>query len=291
MPARKPLRKPAAESQRPQPDWDVVASQLGIAPPEEPAEAAPALAADTPSEFSEALTEVFPTADDLLSEPGEIGGISTVVVEERGLVEESRPAMAEATEKKSLRRRRKRRRRDRLPREAEARESGVETETAEQLISAETDEARQPFAERTLGAAEQEQEQPRPKHRRQRRSSRRRREPPTSGEGVPAERPEISLEEPPLASDEELLEDADAAAEQQREAGEQEPPTRPREAAEERVGHRAIPTWEEAIGVIIAANLEARAKRPGGGAPRGRNGNRNAKDRRGSARKPGGQGE
>jgi hypothetical protein len=35
------------------------------------------------------------------------------------------------------------------------------------------------------------------------------------------------------------------------------------------VKHRKIPTWDEAVGVVISANLEARAKNPGNG-PRGR---------------------
>jgi hypothetical protein len=34
--------------------------------------------------------------------------------------------------------------------------------------------------------------------------------------------------------------------------------------------HRSIPTWEEAIGLIVSANLEARSKKPGGGGSRGR---------------------
>ncbi len=37
-----------------------------------------------------------------------------------------------------------------------------------------------------------------------------------------------------------------------------------------KASHRAIPTWEEAIGVIVAANLQSRAKRPSGGSARGR---------------------
>jgi hypothetical protein len=38
-----------------------------------------------------------------------------------------------------------------------------------------------------------------------------------------------------------------------------------------RVGFRGIPTWEEAVGMLVTKNLESRAKRPGGGgSPRGR---------------------
>jgi hypothetical protein len=39
----------------------------------------------------------------------------------------------------------------------------------------------------------------------------------------------------------------------------------------ERASHHGIPTWEEAVGVVIAANMEARAKNPGG-SPRNRGG-------------------
>jgi len=51
-----------------------------------------------------------------------------------------------------------------------------------------------------------------------------------------------------------------------------------------RVGFRGIPTWEEAVGMLVAKNLESRAKRPGGGgSPRGRGprNNRGPRDNRG----------
>ncbi len=37
-----------------------------------------------------------------------------------------------------------------------------------------------------------------------------------------------------------------------------------------KLGHRGIPTWEEALSVIIDANMEARAKNPQSGQSRGR---------------------
>jgi hypothetical protein len=37
--------------------------------------------------------------------------------------------------------------------------------------------------------------------------------------------------------------------------------------------HRGIPSWEDAIGMIVATNMEARSKNPNaGGSPRGRGG-------------------
>ena len=47
-----------------------------------------------------------------------------------------------------------------------------------------------------------------------------------------------------------------------------------------RVGFRGIPTWEEAVGLVITKNLEARSKRPNGGPPKGR-GDRGGRDSRG----------
>ncbi len=37
----------------------------------------------------------------------------------------------------------------------------------------------------------------------------------------------------------------------------------------EKNSHRAIPAWEEAIGYIISVNMDARAKNPKSGPPRG----------------------
>jgi hypothetical protein len=46
-------------------------------------------------------------------------------------------------------------------------------------------------------------------------------------------------------------------------------------------GHRAVPSWEEAVGFLIAANLEARAKSPESrGQHRGRGRGRGGKGRR-----------
>ena len=47
-----------------------------------------------------------------------------------------------------------------------------------------------------------------------------------------------------------------------------------------RVGFRGIPTWEEAVGLVIAKNIEARSKRSGGGPAKGR-GDRGPRDNRG----------
>ncbi len=49
--------------------------------------------------------------------------------------------------------------------------------------------------------------------------------------------------------------------------------------------HRAIPPWEEAIGYIVSVNMEARAKNPKSGAPRGRGRGRGRGGSRGGGRR------
>ncbi len=58
------------------------------------------------------------------------------------------------------------------------------------------------------------------------------------------------------------------------------------ESAGDRNSHRGIPAWEEAIGHIIATNMEARAKNPKSGAPRGRGRGGRGKGRGGNNRRP-----
>lgn len=62
---------------------------------------------------------------------------------------------------------------------------------------------------------------------------------------------------------------------------------RPRGTKKLPPSHRGLPSWDETIGVVIAANMEARAKRPavGGSAhPRGGNRRRNGRDKSGPSR-------
>ena len=52
-----------------------------------------------------------------------------------------------------------------------------------------------------------------------------------------------------------------------------------------RLGFRGIPTWEEAVGLIVNKNLENRAKRPNGGQHgRGHRGPRDGRGGRGKRR-------
>lgn len=50
--------------------------------------------------------------------------------------------------------------------------------------------------------------------------------------------------------------------------------------------HRAIPSWQDAIGMIVAVNMEARAKSPRGDRPRGRGRGRGQQGGRGGNRGP-----
>ena len=50
------------------------------------------------------------------------------------------------------------------------------------------------------------------------------------------------------------------------------------DSASAKAGFRSIPTWEEAVGILVSANLESRARRPGNGGPPGRGG-RGSRDR------------
>jgi hypothetical protein len=49
--------------------------------------------------------------------------------------------------------------------------------------------------------------------------------------------------------------------------------------ASDKNSHRAIPTWDEAIGYIVAVNMDSRTKNPGrSGAPRGGRGRRGGRN-------------
>ena len=62
-----------------------------------------------------------------------------------------------------------------------------------------------------------------------------------------------------------------------------------------RAGFRGIPTWEEAVGLVLAKNMEARSKRAasgssGGSGGSGSGGSRQGRGGRGSRDKRGGRG-
>ena len=76
----------------------------------------------------------------------------------------------------------------------------------------------------------------------------------------PARRPPRDPDDEPLDADVEDLLQTDVIAGEGVEEGMGEEPGGDRPA---RLGFRGIPTWEEAVGMLITKNLEARARRPG----------------------------
>ena len=84
--------------------------------------------------------------------------------------------------------------------------------------------------------------------------------------------PESPATEPWPEQREPAPEERQAAANQRDRTAEEEPSGELSDLDDdvERAAHHGIPTWEEAVGVVIAANMEARTKNPG--SPRNRGG-------------------
>ena len=59
--------------------------------------------------------------------------------------------------------------------------------------------------------------------------------------------------------------------------------------AKAKSSHRGIPTWEEAVGLIVTANLESRSRKPNGGSSRGRGRSRGPKKSRDNGGRRGGK--
>ncbi len=288
--ASRTLVAPAA--QRTVSDWGRLAESLGIAVPLEVPEPAPpaarqvaqtnvvevplpekvpasprAVALESVSAELEAVevTEILPEGGEVPA--GAFGTVDT----EAGAVE----AADREDRERPGRRRRKRRRRGRRPDDATTvaatEMEDVELELPEALEDAEGSaplQEAEDLSEAPAVEREEEEGSERP-HRHRRRRKRR----------IPAR------EEEPVESGEDLLEQvADAGEElvEREEPGEQEEPGPVAEDESsgevsdlddevERASHHGIPTWEEAVGIVIAANMEARARNPGG-SPRSRGG-------------------
>jgi Mg-chelatase subunit ChlI len=82
--------------------------------------------------------------------------------------------------------------------------------------------------------------------------------------------------EPKSADEDEESDDADEesddADEESDDADEESDDADEESLTEESLVHRGIPTWQDAVGVIISANIEARGKRPSGPPSRPRGG-------------------
>jgi hypothetical protein len=280
-------------------DWDALASELGIPPelrPREPLASAEASRVEPAirEEREELPAPSSQPAEPEIREPSvfgeEAGGFAESVDVMEDTTEfteraaESPESTPETEEQRSSRRRRKRRRRGRGGARDEAAPGASEAGDSSELLLPEAPAEsvpQQPFAEEVVpGDAVAEEisggEATDEERSRRRRSRRRRKRRPEGDE------PRAAAEAGPEATGEDRP---------RRERRPERSESAPRDDADDftdeadddqelRVGHRAIPTWDEAVGLIIAKNMEARAKRPNGGQARGN------RDRRGGQRRP-----
>lgn len=241
--ARPPKRQaPAVERPRPAADWGAVASQLGLSPPPKPERAAPE-PADRPTGASAARpaapqVRTEPAMVKLFEEPAEFVETPVELVEPAS-DEEARLGPA--------------------PEWDEVRDQpfgvGIEPEerqSARQQSRAASDD--RAAAESPSG----EGQSPARSKRRRRRRPARKKEGSETGAGPAAElaaEPEADLIEPDDGDDDEFAVDdtGDQGQRRQRSA---------KDARDLKASHRGVPTWKEAIELLIAANLDSRAKRP-----------------------------
>ncbi len=197
-------------------------------------------------------------------------------------------ATAEATEptEKRPHKRRRRRRRGRGGEQREPREAGASAAADDRSADLASNSAKDSDREFVADGGEAvgprraheeaetgESENHRSKRRRPRRGRNRRDT--ETGAAAAGELPDARTHSSPVKSHEVDAVEADVLADDDIDLGEGDDAERPA-----RLGFRGIPTWEEAVGLLIDKNLEARAKRPAGGPHHGR-GNRGPRDKRG----------
>ncbi len=274
-------------------NWMELAEQLGVLPSETPPPRPP----ETPAEPLAAMPPLPSISDelpaptdwldrDLLAEPPEEVA-SRGPVEQAGGADDSEDEQR-AIERKLPRKRKKRRRRSREARaaaelsEREKKTEGVESvpgpEVAEEPVGDATDV--EPITE---GASETERadlaaDTPRRKRR------------PRGGRKKSPTRKRAAVKVPEKDSDEESSDEPPAAEEPSREqdkkkrSKKKEPQRGPKPQKTAGSSHRGIPSWEEAVGIVIEANLGTRSKKTSGdSSSRGRGGRgRGGKDKKGS---------
>jgi hypothetical protein len=252
-----PPRAPRAPIRRAPADWSQIASELGVDGVDEPPlapEAADAMPVETcgaeaPAAVPECLSEPESLRRDLVPADSE-AKLPESLTRAAELSARAEPG----EEKKSGRKRRKRRRR--LPQEAE--EATVEAEAESADFEADDDFADEavPEPSHSPEADASDAAAGRSKRRRRRRGAGRAKDAETRGDE--RAEPDDSARDSAAhhreeTSDDEDKNDADPA---------------PRKPGKER--HVGIPNWQEAVGILIAANLERRAKNPNGSSrPRG----------------------
>jgi hypothetical protein len=324
QPSRPPSKKPAPRAshhQRPAApsrpaDWDKLANALGLPPAPAPAVSPPAPVMPPPARSappparSAAAPPPLPGQSHRGSPAPEAPEGSPNFFDERfdfdepfDLLESSESASppAEASEQttesaEGRPRRRHRRRRGRNGGRRDSREAGApaapdDRSAHRDAASVEGDldrasSAEEPEGVRTERALEEaeggEAQQRRSRRRRPRHGRKRREGEPTAGAGAPVEAGADSASPEPDDADETA---ADLLAEEDLEMGPAEEGGEGGEERLPRLGFRGLPTWEEAVGLLVSKNVEARAKRPNAGARHGRD-NRGPRNNRGRGDKP-----
>jgi ribonuclease E len=205
--------------------------------------------------------------DELTARPMELA-------EEALSLPEDRSVPSEQPGEERRRKRRRRRRKDR-PADAE-RAAGAELadsdedlleeslEVYEEIASSESITVALSEAAEPISPEDDSQERPR---RRRRRRGGRKKERAQLPEGVETDEEDRPADEmPPVAEAVVRLDDAEADAD---EDGHQEDDGDDDDDKSVK-GHRGIPSWDDAVGHIVSANLQSRAKNPVASGPRGR---------------------
>lgn len=261
--------------QRPPSDWSRLADELGVRS-EPSAEVAAPGARPAPTEPKAEVEVPQSTRTDLVPMGTE--------VELPAIGPESTEPSGEREEKTSGRRRRRRRSKLQKPVDAEPAKTAEKPPEAGEESSPSEEPNEAAVAD---PSAEEEESQERSKRRRRRRGSGRKKSAPrkadepaksesgseVEAEGADADSPEESGGEPSKQQP-----DDSATKSGTTENVKEDKPSKPSGP-----GHRSIPSWQEAIGMIISANMESRAKRPSGSSSSRSRGGR----KRGGRDKPG----
>jgi ribonuclease E len=237
-------------------DWNDLAASLGVDVPE-PAKKAEPLPVTEP-QGQELESTAGPEAEpepgpELPREPGEPEVIESELTEiDFAAKDAGGPPEETEPESKSRRARRSERPSDdgsesqpeNFAADITHIESAVEFEPGEQPEEPAAEPA-ESLSDESSEASPEEGDERRPRRRRRRRSRRGARR---TAEGDESESPVAEPE-----SDAEKAEQPVGIDEQRREPRTKESPTK-------KAGHRNIPTWEEAVGIVVSANMETRAK-------------------------------
>jgi len=296
-----PPRRPSPPTQSPKrgaADWDALAGELGLAredlPPEPPPEEPPAKTTagvvqseevtEEPIESTAGLTSLFEGPFDLVEEPAETAqeplGVAAEAIETEAKPIETKRESVEAEAdlvgaveelaetaptQTPTRRRRKRKKKLRRPEEdlekpAEPQEQPVELPDEVPVAAAD-----QAIAEAVAEAEEEGPERQPSKRRRPRRGKKKK--------GVEADEGTAEKAVPAKHKTEAVT--AKKAVGDSKKVGREKQGDEETDTAAKTVKppHRSIPTWEEAVGLIVSANMENRKKSPGGSS-RGRTGTR-----------------